>query len=182
MASMQVVVKGKNLEVTDALRSYTESKLAKIEKFLKGEKEVLAEVLLRTEREQHIAELTLDLRGLILRGEGKTTDMYASIDEGVERIERQFAKFKAKIQQRMQGPKISEVPIEGSSQAEVLEEAPRIVKTKRFAFKPMDAEEAAMQMEMLGHDFFVFSNGATEEVNVIYKRRDGNYGLIEPDF
>lgn len=182
MASMRVVVKGKNLEVTDALRSYAESKIEKVEKFLTGDKEVLAEVLLRTEREQHIAELTLDLRGLILRGEGKTTDMYASIDEAVERVERQFAKFKAKIQRRMQGPKISEIEVEGSSQAEALDEAPRIVRTKRFAFKPMDIEEAAMQMEMLGHDFFVFANGATEEVNVIYRRRDGNYGLIEPDF
>ncbi len=72
--------------------------------------------------------------------------------------------------------------VEGSSQAEASDEAPRIVRTKRFAFKPMDIEEAAMQMEMLGHDFFVFANGATEEVNVIYRRRDGNYGLIEPDF
>lgn len=182
MASMQVVVKGKNLEVTPALRMYVEKKIVKFEKFLNGDQEVLAEVTLRTEREQHIAELTMDLNGLILRGEGNTSDMYASIDDSVDRIERQFSKFKTRIQRRIQGPKISEIPVPTSSDQESEAKEAKIVRTKRFAFKPMSVEEAVMQMELLGHSFFVFSNAGNDEVNVVYKRRDGNYGLIEPEF
>ncbi len=182
MASMNTIVKGKNLDVTPALRNYAEKKVAKFDKFLSDHKQVTAEVMLRTEREQHIAEITLDLSGLILRGVSKTEDMYASVDAAVERIERQFTKFRTKIQKRIQGPKISELPGDAASGTQVETDEPRIVRTKRFAFKPMVVEEAVMQMELLGHDFFAFLNSGTEEVNVVYKRRDGNYGLIEPEF
>ncbi len=181
MASVKVVVKGKNLDVTPALRGYAEKKIVKFEKYLTGEQEVLSEVTLRTEREMHISELTMVINGRILRGEGSTEDMYASIDDSVDKIERQFSKYKSKIQRRVQGPKISELPSQaGTSEAETKEA--KIVRTKRFAFKPMDAEEAVLQMELLGHNFFVFSNAATDDVTVVYKRRDGNYGLIEPEF
>ena len=108
--------------------------------------------------------------------------MYTSIDSCVERIERQFTKYKTRIQRRLQGPKIGELapPAQEAEEGKAL--APRIVRTKRFPFKPMDVDEAIMQMELLGHDFFVFVNAATEETNVVYKRRDGNYGVIEPEF
>lgn len=181
MAALQIVVKGKNLDVTPALRAYAEKKVAKIEKFLQGEQDVVADVMLRTEREYHIAEVTLEVTGLILRGEGKTGDMYASIDDAVEKIERQFGKYKTKIQRKAQGPKLSEIPPESPQGQEADKEA-KIVRTKRFAVKPMSVEEAVMQMDLLGHDFFVFANATTDEVNVVYKRRDGNYGLIEPEF
>lgn len=182
MASIRVVVKGKNLEVSEALRAYAEKKIGKLEKFITGDQEVLAELMLRTERGLHIAELTIDLRQVLLRGEGKTQDMYASIDDTVERIERQFAKFKTRIMRKFQGPKISELAANDTTTQEKENSQPQVVRTKRFAFKPMAVEEAVMQMELLGHDFFVFSNAATEEVNVVYKRKDGNYGLIEPEF
>lgn len=182
MATIRVVVKGKNLDVTEALRNYAEKKVAKLEKFIADHHQATAEVMLRTERGIHIAEVTLSVAGLILRGEGKTPDMYTSIDSCVERIERQFTKYKTRIQRRLQGPKIGELapPAQEAEVGKAL--APRIVRTKRFPFKPMDVDEAIMQMELLGHDFFVFVNAATEETNVVYKRRDGNYGVIEPEF
>jgi putative sigma-54 modulation protein len=181
MAAIRVVVKGKNLEVTEALRSYAEKKVAKLEKYIDSHREASAEVMLRTERGIHIAEVTLSVAGLILRGEGKTSDMYTSIDSCVDRIERQFGKYKTRIQRRLQGPKITELPVPEVADEQLIGE-PRIVRTKRFPIKPMDVEEAIMQMELLGHDFFVFINSASEETNVVYKRRDGNYGVIEPEY
>ena len=182
MAAIRVVVKGKNLEVTHALRNYAEKKVAKLGKFLSSHHEASAEVMLRTERGIHIAEVTLSVAGLILRGEGKTPDMYTSIDSCVERIERQFNKYKTRIQRRLQGPKIGELaPVDYEvDEGQALE--PQIVRIKRFPVKPMDVEEAIMQMELLGHDFYVFVNSSTEEANVVYKRRDGNYGIIEPEY
>lgn len=181
MATVRINVTGKNIEVTPALRSYAEKKVAKLEKYLNDGASASAEVMLRVERGVHIAEVTVNLSGVMLRGEGKTGDMYTSIDAAVDRIERQFNKYKTKINRKIHGPKLGEM---ASSATQVTQEneGPRIVRTKRFALKPMDAEEAVMQMELLGHDFFVFRDADTSEVNVVYKRRDGNYGLIESQF
>ena len=110
--------------------------------------------MLRTERGVHIAEVTVNLSGIILRGEGKTSDMYTSIDACVDRIERQFNKYKTRIQRKLHGPKIGEVAT--VSREEEDDSRPRIVRTKRFALKPMDVEEAIMQMELLGHDFCLY--------------------------
>lgn len=182
MATIKINVTGRNLEITQALRDYTEKKVAKIEKYLQDNQTSTAEVVLRTERGVHIAEVTVNLSGLILRGEGKTSDMYVSIDAAVDRIERQFNKYKTRINRRIQGPKLGEmVPPPAAGQGERTS-SPKIVRTKRFALKPMDAEEAVLQMELLGHDFFVFRDADSGEVSVLYKRRDGNYGLIEADY
>lgn len=182
----RVVVKGKNLEVTPALRGYAEKKLMKLAKFFDEPHEPLVEVLMRVERELEIVEITLQVGGLLVRGEGKTEDMYASIDEAVDRIERQIRKNKTRIQKRSQdAPKLSEIATDPSANGDTYQKEatqPRVVRTKRFAIKPMSVDEAILQMELLGHDFFVFANGNTNEVNVLYKRRDGNYGLIEPEF
>lgn len=184
MATMKFVIKGKNLDITPALRIYAEKKVSKFEKLVSGDQELLGVVTLRTERENHIAEITIDLKGLVIRGESRTSDMYASIDDAVDKLERQWNKFKTKIQKRTQGPKISEIVPSSASSFEEHKTSPefKIVKTKRFAFKPMDEEEAIMQMELLGHDFFVFTNAVDDQVSVVYKRKDGNYGLIEPEF
>lgn len=187
MAAMKIVVKGKNLEITPALRAYAEKKIGKFEKFLddaSADHESVATMMMRTEREMHIAELTIEYRGLVLRGEGRTVDMYNSIDEAVDRIERQWNKFKTKIQKRFQGPKLSEVapPADDGLGAGAGDRDFKIVKVKRFPYKPMAIEEAIMQMELLGHDFFVFANADDDQINVVYKRSDGNYGLIEPEF
>jgi putative sigma-54 modulation protein len=179
MSAIRINISGKNLEITQALRGYVEKKVDKLEKYLNDNKTYSAEVMLRTERGIHIAEVTMNLSGIMLRGEGKTGDMYTSIDAAVDRIERQFNKYKSKLGRRIQGPKLGEV--QTSPQEEGTSE-PRIVRTKRFALKPMDVEEAVMQMELLGHDFFVFRDADTGDVSVVYKRRDGNYGLIESQF
>ncbi len=178
MDTIRINVSGKNLEVTQALRSYAEKKVAKVEKYLNQNQTLSAEVMLRIERGIHIAEVTMNLSGIILRGEGKTADMYTSIDAATDRIERQFNKYRTRINRKIHGPKLGEIvpPIPDK------DKGPRIVRTKRFALKPMDTEEAVMQMELLGHDFFVFTNADTDDVNVVYKRRDGNYGLIEPAY
>lgn len=181
MATIKINVTGKNIDVTPALRSYAEKKVAKLEKYLNDDASASAEVMLRVERGIHIAEVTVNLSGVMLRGEGKTGDMYTSIDAAVDRIERQFNKYKTKINRKIHGPKLGEMA-PTTTRSEQEPEGPRIVRTKRFALKPMDAEEAVMQMELLGHDFFVFRDAHTSEVNVVYKRRDGNYGLIESDY
>ncbi|MCL4514007.1 MAG: ribosome-associated translation inhibitor RaiA [Firmicutes bacterium] len=180
---MEISVKGKNIEVTGALRSYAEKRVGKLEKFFEVGP-VVAQVLLSTEGDRHVVEVTLQVNSLLLRGEQKTADMYASIDGVVEKIERQIDKYKTRINRKLRG----EVKLAGAAAGVYPDEEEegrtpglgKVVRTKRFAIKPMSVEEAIMQMELLGHDFFVFSNDRSEEVNVVYKRRDGDYGLIEP--
>ncbi len=178
---MQVVVKGRNIEVTDALREYAVKKVQKIEKYFRSN-HMNAQVTLGVEKGLHIVDVTVQVDGLLVRGEEKTGNMYASIDGVIDKIERQIRKYKTKINRklRQQGAKLNEAAFDNGEIK--VEEEPKIVKTKRFAIKPMSLEEAAMQMELLGHDFFVFSNAESEEINVLYRRKDGNYGLIEPEF
>lgn len=176
---MEVKILGKNMDLTDALRQYAEKKVAKIGKFFVQEP-LEAQVSLGLERGLHIVDVTISINGLLLRGEEKTGDMYASIDGAVDKIERQIRKYKTRINRRLREENKVVIP----PSKEKVEEAPepKVVRTKRFAIKPMSTEEAIMQMDLLGHDFFVFFNAETEEVNVVYKRKDGNYGLIEPEF
>ncbi|HHT49616.1 MAG TPA: ribosome-associated translation inhibitor RaiA [Firmicutes bacterium] len=176
---MEVKVFGKNIEVTDALRQYAEKKVGKIGKFFAQEPPA-ALVTLSVERGVHVVDITISINGLLLRGEEKSSDMYSSVDGAVEKIERQIHKYKTRINRKLREDNkiISPTP---KDTVEVTAD-PKIVRTKRFAIKPMSAEEAVMQMELLGHDFFVFFNPELEEVNVVYKRKDGNYGLIEPEF
>ena len=176
---MEVKVFGKNLEVTDALRQYAEKKVGKIGKFFEQEPPN-AQVTLSVERGVHVVDITISINGILLRGEEKSSDMYSSVDGAVEKIERQIHKFKTRINRKLREENriISPTP---NDTVEVTAD-PKIVRTKRFAIKPMSAEEAVMQMELLGHDFFVFFNPELEEVNVVYRRKDGNYGLIEPEF
>jgi len=182
---MNIIVKGKNLEITPALRTYAEKKVSKLERFFNGDRlEMTAEVMMIIERESGIVEITLEVDGLLLRGEDQSQDMYGSIDGAIEKIERQIRKYKTKIHRKFQdAPRISELqPGEDDAGAPEEKNIPRVVKTKRFAIKPMSVEEAVMQMDLLGHDFYVFTNAYTEEVNVLYRRRDGDFGLIEPEY
>ena len=174
---MIISVRGKNIDVTNALKEYVEKKLAKLERYIDSSE---VQVTLTVEKGTHKVEVTIPVNGMILRGEEETGDMYASIDMVVEKIEKQINKYKARFNKKAR----VEGKVEGKVEAvvEVGYELPVIKKTKRFAFKPMPVDEAVMQMNMLGHNFFVFSNAETEEVNVVYKRKDGNYGLIEPEF
>ncbi len=184
---MLIHVKGKNIEVTNALESYIEKKLQRLEKYFHSIRE--ANVSLSVQRGMQMVEVQLEGDGVLLRGEERRgNDMYASIDEVVEKLETRVKKFKGKLQGKATdvGPKeknaIKDRAMTDAFGAEEAEQSdmPTVVRTKRFALKPMTPDEAAQQMELLHHDFFVFRNSETEEVNVVYKREDGNYGLIEP--
>lgn len=188
--TVQITVSGKNMQVTPALRSHAERKVGKLLKYFDDTKRAkLAAVVLGAERGRHTAEITFEVGSLLVRGEGKSDDMYASIDMAVDRIERQVRKFKTRINRRLRQERAETAATTEAAQAPVAAEAdeeetdiPRVVRVKRFALKPMTVEEAVLQMELLGHDFFVFTNGASDEVNVLYRRKDGNYGLIEPEY
>lgn len=179
---MKIVFKGKHIEVTDAIRNYMEKKLSKIERHFDHILEVI--VTLSIEKNRQIVEVTLQANKAFIRAEEETDDMYTSIDKVVDKLERQILKYKEKFYQKSHSNTdrkelVNEgVSIGESKSAEVI----KIVKTKRFAIKPMSIEEAAMQMDLLGHNFFVFANDNTNKVNVLYKRKDGNFGLIEPEF
>lgn len=180
---MKFIERGKNIELTEALKDYAEEKIGKIERYFEDDTVIEAQISLDVEKERHIVEVTVFVDGLILRGEEETGDMYASIDGVIEKLERQIRKYKTKIQRRLKERKrdFKKKVIEERNSTDD-ENEPKIVRTKRFAIKPMPVEEAVMQMDLLHHDFYVFSNAKTEEVNVVYKRNDGNYGLIEPTF
>ncbi|MBM7624153.1 ribosome hibernation-promoting factor, HPF/YfiA family [Sporohalobacter salinus] len=179
---MKFIIRGKNIEVTDALKQYTEEKIGKIEKYF-DDLPIEARISLEVEKERHIVEVTVYIDGLIIRGEEVTGDMYASIDGVIEKLERQIHKYKTRINRKIKEERrelkadLAEVNLLDEDEED---DEPEIVRTKRFAMKPMNVEEAVMQMELLDHDFFVFLNSASEEVNVVYKRNAGDYGLIEP--
>jgi putative sigma-54 modulation protein len=183
---MQIVVKGKNVEITPALRAYAEKKVGKLEKYF-SPAEVTAQVMMRLERELQVVEVTLQVDALLLRGEERTGDMYASVDGVLEKLERQIRKYKTRINRKLiraeagvRQPAVK-APVAPAEQEPEGELPGQVIRTKRFPVKPMSVEEAVMQMDLLGHDFFVFRNSANEEINVVYRRSDGNFGLIEPD-
>ncbi len=179
---MKINVRGKNIEATPALVDYAEKKLSKLDKHF--DKSTDVQVVLSVIREEHIVEVTMSLNGLILRGEESTGDMYASIDMVVDKLERQVKKYKTRMSKsmRQRGVRVISEKLAVTEAEERLEEdAPKLVKTKRFTLKPMSADEAILQMDLLGHNFFVFANADSDSVNVVYRRKDGNYGLIEPE-
>ena len=179
---MKINVRGKNIEVTPALIEYAEKRLSKLDKHFDDKTDV--QVVLSVIRDDHIVEVTVNVNGLMLRAEESTGDMYASIDLVVEKLERQIKKYKTRMTRslRQRGVRImSEKHAALEAEERSGEEPPRIVRTKRFTLKPMTVEEAILQMDLLGHNFFVFSSAESEAVNVIYRRRDGHYGLIEPE-
>lgn len=176
---MRITVSGKNIEITNALKDRVEKKLSKFEKYFTPITE--AQATLSVEKNRQIIEVTIPFNGVILRGEEATEDMYTSIDNVVEKLERQIHKQKTRLERRIKDGSVKFENILYNERYTEEEEA-KIVKKKRFAIKPMSPEEAVMQMELLGHSFFVFTNSDTEEVNVVYKRKHGDYGIIEPEF
>lgn len=170
---------GKNVEVTQALKDVTEKKLGKLDKFF--QRDIIGNVTFSTEKNRKIIEVTINLPGTILRAEESSDDMYASIDKTVDILERQIRKYKTRLQKRYKNSEtirfenVVPLPIEDDNQK------PALVKTKKFSLKPMSSEEAILQMELLRHNFFVFKDGDTDNISVVYKRNDGNYGLIEPE-
>ncbi len=184
---MKFIISGKNIEITSGLRDAVEQKLGKLERYFTPETEVI--VTLSVEKERQKIEVTIPVKGNIIRSEQTSSDMYVSIDLVEEIIERQLRKYKNKLVAKSQGhPTASgsgnsfKKEFFESDDESVEDGEIHIVRTKRFGVKPMFPEDACVQMELLGHSFFVFCNAETDEVNVVYKRKDGSFGLIEPSF
>lgn len=175
---MNLVISGKNIDITEGLRSAVEEKIGKLERYFNEDTDV--HVTMSTEKNRQKIEVTIPMKGSIIRAEETSTDMYVSIDLVEEVIERQLRKYKNKLIDKAQNAvQLSKAFIEEDVYDE---EEIEIIRSKKFAMKPMDPEEACVQMELLGHNFFVFRNAHTEEVNVVYKRKGDTYGLIEPEF
>ena len=175
---MKFIISGKNIDVTDGLRSAVNEKIGKLERYFPDSTEI--HVTLSTEKERQKIEVTIPMKGNIIRAEQESNDMYVSIDLVEEIIERQLRRYKTKLIEKQQtAVSLNKAFIEEENEDD---EEIRIIRTKRFAVKPMDSEEACVQMELLGHSFFVFRNAETDEVNVVYKRKNHTYGLIEPEF
>ena len=179
---MRLQVKGKNVEVTPALKGYAQEKLGKLERHLNDSARLELELAVEKNpsiADNQVAEATVWTKGPILRARESSPDMRASIDMLVEKLERQARRYRDKRRPRW-GARASGIAEAEPAPTLQDEESPVIVKTKQFAVKPMTPEEAVLQLELIGHDFFVFQNAETSDVNVVYRRRDGDYGLIEP--
>lgn len=180
--AMEWTITGKNIEITPAVRSYVERKLGRLGRHLPRVLAAKAEITQqKTKSPQHrfVVQATIDCNGILLRGEERSSDIYVAIDGVSDILDRQFERFKGRVYYR---GRVNPTKAVAASTAEVAEaEAPSlIVRTKRFTVKPMTVEEAVEQMELLGHNFFLFINDATNRFNVVYKRRSGDYGLIDP--
>lgn len=175
---MTVNVRGKNIVVTPALQDYAEKRVAIITKQFKVVGDIA--VVLRVEKGQHIAEITVPASGIVLRAQESTKDMYSSIDIVVEKISRQIHKYKTRLMKRKYA-NFSEAAINAPSEAEESGDEFNIVRNKKYILHPMSAQEAVMQMNLLNHDFFIFFDEESEKISVVYKRKDGGYGLIAPE-
>ena len=174
---MKFIIIGRNIDVTEGLKSAVQEKLGKLERYFTPETEI--HVTLSVEKDRQKIEVTIPVKGNIIRSEQVSSDMYLSIDLVEEVIERPLRKYKTKIVNQQQAG--------GNFQKEFVEdeflegEEVKIIRTKKFGIKPMYPEDACVQMELLGHNFYVFRNAETDEVNVVYKRKGNTYGLIEPE-
>jgi putative sigma-54 modulation protein len=192
---MQLVIKGKNMDVSEKLKQFVESKVtSRLQRVLPEVAEVDVEVSYEKTRSmdgRYVAEITLSTGGTLIRGEQSAADSYSAVDAVLDKIDRQVVRYRSKRSTdfikgaaALKASRVASLEaVESESMAadEEEEEAGRVVRIKRFAMKPMDPEEAIMQMQMLGHDFFVFNNTESNSVSVVYRRKDGNFGLIEPD-
>ena len=176
---MKFIISGKNLDVTDGLKTAIQDKLGKLERYFTPETEV--HVTLSVEKERQKIEVTIPMKGHIIRAEQDSADMYVSIDLVIDILERQIRRYKTRLMsKKYEGAGLKQEFIDKDE--DVDDDEIRIIRSKKFAIKPMDVEEACIQMDLLGHNFFVFRNADTFEVNVVYKRKGNTYGLIEPEF
>lgn len=172
---MKFTIRGKKLEVTDALKAYIEDKIGKLDKYFENPDNISTNVLMKISGNDQVVEVTINTHGLILRGEEASKDLYASIDLVIEKIERQIRKNKTKIHKRSSKETIRDFKdFDTDEKVDVT----NVVKRKVIDMKPMSEEEAVLQMDLIDHDFFVYKDANTNNINVIYKRRDGNIGII----
>lgn len=175
---MRVIISGKGMEVSNYLKDLVTKKVSKLQRYFDEDTE--AHITMSIQKSRHIVEVTIPFDGIVLRGEEASGDMYASVDGVTRKLEKQIHKHRTALKKRLHEEAFTK---DDDAYAQELadEKQPVVVRTKKFVVKPMDIEEAKMQMELLGHQFFVFRNAVTNEINVLYQRHDGDYGLIEPD-
>ncbi len=181
---MQLAISGKNLEVSDSLRAYVEKKIGRLDRYLPNVTDARVELAVentRASKDRQIAQVTLRSKQAILRAEEASADMFASIDAVFEKMQRQADRYKGKRWSKRGGEEAEVSAAQVAEEAAAEEPPSRIARVKRFPMVPMDEEEAVDQMELLGHDFFVFFNANQNQINVVYKRRGGDYALIQPD-
>ncbi len=186
---MQPIITGKNIEVSDWMRQYVEKKMGKLDKYLTSISEVRVELSVhktKSARDSQVAQVTVRSNSTILRAEQRSDDILASIDVVLDKMYRQIARFKGKRERHGRGVAHAEpvpeiVELEGVEEEDEEETLGRLVRVKRFLVQPMTPDEAIEQMELLGHDFFLFFNQESDSMNVLYRRNDGNYGLLQPE-
>jgi len=176
---MKIIITGKNFEVTEALKEKINKKFGKLDRYFSPNTET--HVTMSVAKSRHIFEVTVHLNGIVMRAEVENTDMYACIDKAVDILEGQVRKNKTRLEKKLHASAFKSEDFKYDAAVEEEHEF-KVLRTKRFAVKPMTIEEAILQMNLLGHEFFMFSNAKSKEVNVVYRRKDGNYGLIEPEF
>ena len=174
---MKFNIHGKKVEVTDAIRNYIEEKIGRLDKYFENPDEITAKVLIRIVGIEQIVEVTIPIQKVVLRGEERHKDLYAAIDVVSDKLERQIRKNKTRMQKRVNKETISGFNLDFDDVKEDDDEV--IVKRKEIEMKPMSEEEAILQMNLVGHEFFVFKNVETGNVDVLYRRKDGDYGIIE---
>ncbi|MCT6925655.1 MULTISPECIES: ribosome-associated translation inhibitor RaiA [Bacillales] len=174
-------IRGENIEVTPAIREYVENKIEKVERYFNDDMNASANVNLKVYNDKQTkVEVTIPMKNLTLRAEERNGDMYAAIDLIVDKLERQIRKHKTKVNRKFREREGAGIYFANVTQSEPAEEEEySIVRTKQFNLKPMDQEEAILQMNMLGHDFYIFTDAESDSTNIVYKRKDGKYGLIE---
>ncbi|WP_139491178.1 ribosome hibernation-promoting factor, HPF/YfiA family [Brevibacillus dissolubilis] len=180
---MNFHIRGENIQVTAALRDYAEKKIGRLDRYFDQDHSLDVHVTMRVLRGDSTIEVSMTMGSVIVRAEETHEDMYAAIDLVTEKLERQMRKHKTKLGRKIRVEAGTKLAFRETSPVALFEEDEvdiEIVRTKRFDLKPMDSEEAVLQMDMLGHNFFVFHNSETDSVNVVYRRNDGKYGLIEP--
>ena len=178
---MQITTTFRHMEPSDALKSYAEEKLERVKKYI--DEPVVAQVFMTVEKIRHTVEVTLTAKGITIKASEETNDMYSATDAVLDKIERQLRRYKERIKDHKPAAESRGRQIQKSIvQAESIERQaePVVIRTKTFSIKPMSVDEAVMQMDLLHKDFLVFTDASTEHINVIYRRKDGNYGLIEP--
>jgi putative sigma-54 modulation protein len=181
---MELIIKGKNVEVTDRLRDHVQRKIGKLDRYLPTISEAWVELTVegtKAAQDRQVCQVTIRSNGVILRAEERSDDMFTAIDTVLDRMYRKIARYKGRRADRWRGAGMTEEPLPADVEQETEEMDTTIVRRKRFAMAPMVPEEAIEQMELLGHDFFVFYNAEEGRVNVLYRRKDGAYGLLQPE-
>ena len=177
---MEIIIRGDKMQITDAMKDYINEKLGKLEKYLENSDAVRANVIVKVKNHEQTVEITIPLKSFILRSEETKEDFYAAVDKTIDKLERQVRKNKTKLMAK-QNKASYDFNFEKIDFKEEIEDEHKVIKRKTIEMKPMDEEEAILQMELLNHEFYMYKDSETNKPTVVYKRTDGNYGLIESE-